>query len=110
MSEFMFIRVCVWFIYKYIYSYIYISLSLYVCVHLSSLAESAQTDIIFTLLSELLLFFFFFPLTYIYRQKTRAFPTVCSLSICLSLTLERKRRKRSQNKNAHSSQAEWLLF
>lgn len=59
MSEFMFIRVCVWFIYKYIYSYIYISLSLYVCVYLSSLAESAQTDIIFTLLSELLLFFFF---------------------------------------------------
>lgn len=49
--------------------------------------KSAQTVIIFTLLSKLLFFFF---LTYIYRQKERAVPTVLSLSICLALRLGRE--------------------
>lgn len=44
---------------------------------------------------------FFYPLTYIYRQKTRAFPTVCSLSICLSLMLEREEGPEAKIKNAH---------
>lgn len=50
-------------------------------------------------------------LTYIYRHKTTAFPTVCSLSICLSLTLEREEEEEPEYKctQTYLTQAERLL-
>lgn len=92
---FMFVGVCV--------CAAYISLSVCVCVcefvfpPLNSQSQPRQTLFSHYWVS----FSFFFSLTYIYRQKTRAFPTVCSLSICLSLTLESAEGRGAKIKNAH---------
>lgn len=85
-SEFMFMSVCVW----YIYIFVCVSVCLELCVNSSSLPWTVKVspDRHHFHITEWASFFF--PLTYIYRQKTKASSTVCSLSICLSLTLERE--------------------
>lgn len=86
------------------------------CVNLSSRTAKVSPDTHYfhiTAWAWFLLFSFCRPpsLTYIYRHKTTAFPTVCSLSICLSLTLEREEEEEPEYKctQTYLTQAERLL-
>lgn len=87
--------VCGTYISLCVYRTVFVCVCVWICLPSPKQPKSAQTVIIFTLLSELL---FFFLLTYIYRQKKRAFPILCSLSICLSLTLEREEEEEPKQK------------